>query len=165
VTTELIHWGDAPSGSHGTFGPFSFIVSPAYSGGGWMLVTYLPGMEDRRARGGLGEVKAIAESWLREFASSLGALFAADLRQHLTEQVSIHQEHADDCDEMAGEASYREACRYWGAADALRDVLKYLDREADRMCPGGCGCRLGTDDADRRECGCDEGCCGEEDPR
>ena len=27
------------------------------------------------------------------------------------------------------------------------------------MCPGGCGCRLGTDDADRFECGCDEGCC------
>lgn len=26
-------------------------------------------------------------------------------------------------------------------------------------CPGGCGCRLGTDDADRLECGCDEGCC------
>jgi hypothetical protein len=33
---------------------------------------------------------------------------------------------------------------------------------ADEMCPGGCGCRLGTDDADRRECGCDEGCCEEE---
>ena len=29
-------------------------------------------------------------------------------------------------------------------------------------CPGGCGCcRLGTDDADARECGCDEGCCGD----
>ncbi len=27
------------------------------------------------------------------------------------------------------------------------------------VCPGGCGCRAGTDDADRRECGCDEGCC------
>jgi len=26
-------------------------------------------------------------------------------------------------------------------------------------CPGGCGCRLGTDDADRFECGCDGGCC------
>lgn len=24
-------------------------------------------------------------------------------------------------------------------------------------CPGGCGCRLGTDDADRLECGCDGG--------
>ena len=27
------------------------------------------------------------------------------------------------------------------------------------LCPGGCGCRLGTEDADRFECGCDEGCC------
>jgi len=27
------------------------------------------------------------------------------------------------------------------------------------LCPGGCGCQLGTDDADRRECGCDGGCC------
>lgn len=26
-------------------------------------------------------------------------------------------------------------------------------------CPGGCGCRLGTDDADAGECGCDGGCC------
>jgi hypothetical protein len=31
--------------------------------------------------------------------------------------------------------------------------------ETAPMCPGGCGCRLGTDDADRFECGCDEGCC------
>ena len=30
-----------------------------------------------------------------------------------------------------------------------------------QLCPGGCGCRLGTDDADRRECGCDGGCCDE----
>lgn len=27
------------------------------------------------------------------------------------------------------------------------------------LCPGGCGCQLGTGDADRRECGCDGGCC------
>jgi hypothetical protein len=36
------------------------------------------------------------------------------------------------------------------------------EASTDEMCPGGCGCRLGTDDADRFECGCDEGCCGEE---
>jgi len=29
------------------------------------------------------------------------------------------------------------------------------------LCPGGCGCRPGTDDADARECGCDGGCCGD----
>jgi hypothetical protein len=27
-------------------------------------------------------------------------------------------------------------------------------------CPEGCGCRLGADDADRRECGCDGPCTG-----
>jgi hypothetical protein len=26
-------------------------------------------------------------------------------------------------------------------------------------CPGGCECRVGTDDADRLDCGCDGGCC------
>lgn len=31
-----------------------------------------------------------------------------------------------------------------------------------RMCPGGCGCRLGSDDPDARECGCDGGCNGED---
>jgi hypothetical protein len=31
--------------------------------------------------------------------------------------------------------------------------------EVTELCPGGCGCRLGTDDADRTECGCDGGCC------
>jgi hypothetical protein len=30
------------------------------------------------------------------------------------------------------------------------------------MCPGGCGCRLGTEDADAQECGCDEGCCDDD---
>jgi hypothetical protein len=35
-------------------------------------------------------------------------------------------------------------------------------RETPKFCPGGCGCQLGTDDADRFECGCDAGCCDEE---
>jgi hypothetical protein len=131
VTTELIHWRDAPSGSHGTFGPFSFIVSPAYSGGGWMLVPYLPGMEDRRARGSLGEVKGIAESWLREFVTSLGALFACDLREHLTEQAAIHQGLGDDYSDSASPLAESQSHRYWGRAEALRDVLKYLDRELE----------------------------------
>jgi hypothetical protein len=29
------------------------------------------------------------------------------------------------------------------------------------MCPEGCGCRLGTDDPDARECGCDGLCTAE----
>ena len=28
------------------------------------------------------------------------------------------------------------------------------------LCPGGCGCELGTNDADRFECGCDDECTG-----
>ena len=31
--------------------------------------------------------------------------------------------------------------------------------DGSELCPGNCGCRLGTNDADRFECGCDEGCC------
>jgi len=30
--------------------------------------------------------------------------------------------------------------------------------EVTEVCQGGCGCRAGTDDADRNECGCDGGC-------
>jgi len=29
----------------------------------------------------------------------------------------------------------------------------------DGLCPGGCECRLGTDDADRMDCACDNICC------
>lgn len=35
--------------------------------------------------------------------------------------------------------------------------------DGSELCPGNCGCRLGTDDADRFECGCDGGCCGDSD--
>lgn len=44
-------------------------------------------------------------------------------------------------------------------------ALTYDDDEETHgpvLCPGDCGCRLGTEDADRFECGCSEGCCGEE---
>jgi hypothetical protein len=75
VSTELIRWNDTRNGSTGTFGPFTFIVSPLYTGEGYLLVPYIPGMEDRRARGDLDEVKAVAESWVREFVTSLGAVF------------------------------------------------------------------------------------------
>lgn len=30
------------------------------------------------------------------------------------------------------------------------------------LCPNGCGCRLGTEDADRRDCACDGLCCYDE---
>lgn len=34
--------------------------------------------------------------------------------------------------------------------------------EPVEMCPAGCGCRLGTEDADARECACDGPCCFDE---
>jgi hypothetical protein len=33
-------------------------------------------------------------------------------------------------------------------------TLLFGDTPVSGRCPGGCGCRLGTDDAERRECGC-----------
>jgi hypothetical protein len=73
-----------------------------------------------------GELKQRAEEMLREFASSLVALFATDLRKHLTEQAAIHQEHGG---QAHAERDQFGACRYWGKAEALRDVLKYLDHQ------------------------------------
>lgn len=43
--------------------------------------------------------------------------------------------------------------------DALSEAVSEYRRESGSPCPAGCGCRLGTDDADARECGCDGGCC------
>jgi hypothetical protein len=39
---------------------------------------------------------------------------------------------------------------------AARDLLDLWP-----LCPDGCGCRLGTDDPDARECACDGPCCME----
>jgi hypothetical protein len=161
VSTELIRWTDASGGGFfgfaGSYAPAAFKVIPPDAGEDfWTLHNYIcplgvSGFGETEA-----EIKQQAESWLRQFAPSLGALFATDLRQHLKEQVAIEQELGDGHDEQGHNITSRE---HWARAGALRDVLRYIDREAGRMCPGGCGCRLGTDDADRRECGCDEGCC------
>jgi hypothetical protein len=132
---------------------------------------FTDGDEAVQARANL---RAGLDGEFRDYPVSLpGFVSAAELHKHLTEQAAIEQDVADDMSEGANEQRWRDACGHWGAARALRDVLKYIDREAeaqqetsaDEMCPGGCGCRLGTDDADRLECGCDAGCCGEEDSR
>jgi hypothetical protein len=50
----------------------------------------------------------------------------------------------------------------WSRDELVNSILEFEFRSeasAGAPCPGGCGCRLGTDDADRRECGCDGGCC------
>lgn len=44
-------------------------------------------------------------------------------------------------------------------------ILAHLHGHDDAMCPDGCGCRLGTDDADARECGCGGLCSGDDDSR
>lgn len=51
--------------------------------------------------------------------------------------------------------------------DGVKELAELLARaltpgQVTPLCPGGCGCRLGTEDADARECGCDGGCCGED---
>jgi hypothetical protein len=125
-----IRWNDAPSGSTGQFGPFTFIVSRIYSGGGeYLLVPYVPGMGDRRAGGSLDDVKAVAETWLREFISSLGALFAADLRAWLEERAAVHQELGDDKAESPGVLASEQAHRAWGRAEAFRETVKHLEEE------------------------------------
>jgi hypothetical protein len=44
-------------------------------------------------------------------------------------------------------------------SDAGVVTWSWPNLEMEELCPGYCGCRLGTDDADRHDCGCDEGCC------
>lgn len=52
----------------------------------------------------------------------------------------------------------REARR---TADELRDELTELREQMTTWptCPDGCGCRLGTEDADAHDCACDGPCC------
>jgi hypothetical protein len=129
--SNLIRWNDTWNGSTGQFGPFTFIVSPLYTGEGYLLVPYLPGMEDRRARGSLGEVKATAESWLREFVSSLGALFAASLRKHLEREAATQQELGDDYSDSASPLAESQSHLHWGRAQMCRDLIKYVEHELE----------------------------------
>ena len=48
-------------------------------------------------------------------------------------------------------------------AELLRADLADAEAQLARWprCPEGCGCRLGTEDADARECACDGPCCME----
>ena len=50
-----------------------------------------------------------------------------------------------------------------GLMQALADGLERNGLPWAWMCPEGCGCRLYTNDADKRECGCDGECAGQED--
>jgi hypothetical protein len=160
---DLIRWERASDvtelGFAGTHEPWLFQIWTGGERQAWQLITATSlAVDERPESGDPEELKQRAEEMLREFAASLGALFAADLRKHLELQIATEQSLGDDYSERDQD----EASQHWGGALALRDLLKYVNHEVGRMCPGGCGCRLGTDDADRRECGCDEGCCEEE---
>lgn len=85
------------------------------------------------------------EARIRQWMGVLGLSLAAGAFSHEAALALL-----DETDK-----AHREGVR------AMTEGLAYepgLDT-AGGLCPGGCGCRLGTDDADRFECGCDEGCC------
>jgi len=71
---------------------------------------------------------------------------------------------SEDCFADAKERDARQARRLACCPECGYDNQEHAPDCASQehpLCPGGCGCRLGTDDADARECGCDGGCCGE----
>jgi hypothetical protein len=136
VTTDLIRWTDASGGGFfgfaGNYAPAAFkVIPPAAGEDFWTLHNYICPL----GVSGFGETEADAKqqagTWLREFVTSLGALFAADLREHLTEQAAIHQDLGDDYSETPGETTLEQAHRYWGHAEANRDLIKYLDHELE----------------------------------
>jgi hypothetical protein len=88
---------------------------------------FTDGDEAAQARANL---RAGLDGEFRDYPVSLpGFLPAADIRKHLEEQAAIEQDVADDMSEGADEQRWRDACGHWGAARALRDLLKYIDRE------------------------------------
>jgi hypothetical protein len=138
VTTDVIRWTDAGElgrfGLAGTHEPVAFRVSPPDRSEGeerWMVLVFLGGSATHRWGETEAEAKQQAETWLREFITSLGALFAADLREHLTEQAAIHQGLGDDYGDSASPLAESQSHRYWGRAEALRDLIKYLDHELE----------------------------------
>lgn len=49
-----------------------------------------------------------------------------------------------------------------GFMQRMAELMEELGLGWPWMCSGECGCRLLTDDADKRECGCDGECTGQE---
>lgn len=137
VTPSLIRWEPAPAtegGSYGfvaTFGPAAFkVLAPDRSEGErhWLLHVCIAPAAIFRYGETEADAKQQAGTWLREFVSSLGALFACDLREHLTGQAAIHQGLGDGHDEMGHNITSRE---HWAAARALAEVGKWLDHELE----------------------------------
>lgn len=136
--TDLIRWEDAPASNYvlghvGTHEPWAFQIW--HTGAGrkpWELITQFPGVNDRPHASDPGELKALAEHLLREFISSLGALFATDLRTHLERCAATEQQLGDDYADSPGETALEQAHGHWGRAEAFRSVIKHVDHELEQ---------------------------------
>ena len=85
------------------------------------------------------------------------------IRLHGTEQEC--REAAERLREVVGVLAVSEPYPDRGRSLLVRVYVEArLGRLDGAACPEGCGCRLGTDDADRRECGCDGPCTRDEPP-
>jgi hypothetical protein len=132
MATELIRWERANDvaelGFVGSHEPWLFQIWTGGERQRWQLLAAASlGVDERPESADPDELKARAEEMLREFASSLGAVFAPDLREHLERQAGIEQELGDDYSEK----DLQQAHRYWGHAEACRDLAKYVDHEME----------------------------------
>jgi hypothetical protein len=53
----------------------------------------------------------------------------AGLRRKLAQDIAIEQELGDDYSGMSGDESENRAYKHWGKAEALREVLAWMERE------------------------------------
>lgn len=92
---------------------------------------------------------------------SLSAAYDADARA-ARNQANYHRGMVDGLTNGArllGELAPAHAALAGQLRDALADLADAEALAANwPKCPDGCGCRLGTDDADASECGCDGPC-------
>jgi hypothetical protein len=136
-TTTRIRWEPTKyggwTGHVGTLEGHAFQVweTPADTGvGPWRLESSLPGNFWRKLDGtDPGELKGVAEAWLAEFVTSLGAVFPDTIRQ----AIASERERRGSA---AGAAkSYELQNRYWGWTDALDWMLTLLASPEDLMLP------------------------------
>jgi hypothetical protein len=133
--SDLIRWTDASDGGFfgfaGRYQPAAFKVIPPGPGEDfWMLSNYMCPLGTSRFGSAAGDMKQQAEAWLREFTSSLGALFAGGLRAWLDEQAALEQSLGDDYSDSPGETALEQAHWHWGRADAYRSVIKRIEAES-----------------------------------
>jgi hypothetical protein len=79
VSTELIRWSESSYGSllgHvGTHEEWLFQIWRHEHGHEWVLGAQIPGWDRQDGRPEPDDLKPVAETWLREFVTSLGAVF------------------------------------------------------------------------------------------